>query len=168
MLAVMAVLATLPLRFTCPGGEGTARSPDGKWLLICVEKVVAEDDHQVFIQRIGESPKVLLRAFPRWADFFWSPSGATLAVVDGEGSDVTETYLYDPRHPKRPTRVMDLLEAQAGKSALAPFHGLDHLYLIVKGWASEQQLRVLLSGHGDHRSASRAFVVQPVLAANRN
>jgi hypothetical protein len=91
-----------------------------------------------------------------------------LAVVDGEGSDVTETYLYDPRDPKRPTRVMDLLEAQAGKSALAPFRGFDHLYLVVTGWGSEQQLRVLLSGHGDHRSASRAFVVRPVRVADQN
>jgi hypothetical protein len=121
---------------------------------------VAEDDHRVFIQRIGESSKVLLRPFPRWADFFWSPSCARLAVVDGEGSTQAETYLYDPRDPDRPTRVMDLLQAQAWKSALAPFRGFDHLYLIVTGWESEQQLRVLLSGHGDHRSAERGFVIQ--------
>jgi hypothetical protein len=170
MLAVMALLATLPARFTCPGGEGTAASPDGKWLLTCVEKTVAEDDHRVYIQRVGESSKVLvlLRAFPRWADFFWSPSCAKLAVVDGEGSTDTETYLYDPRDPKRPTRVMDLLKAQAGKGELAPFRGFDHLYLVVTGWKSEQQLQVLLSGHGDHRSAERRFVIQLGRAPDRN
>jgi hypothetical protein len=161
LTAILVLVATAPPRFTCPTGEGAAKSPDGRWRLTCVEKPVAEEDHRIYIQRVGASSRVLLRAVPRWADFFWSPSGAKLAVVDGQGSDTTETYLYDPYNPNRaPAKVMDLLEAQVRPSDLEPFREFDHLYLTVTAWVSETRLGVRLYGHGDRRSASRDFVVR--------
>jgi hypothetical protein len=160
LTAIFVLAATMP-RFTCPTGKGTAKSPDGRWLLTCVEKPVAEEDHHIYIQRVGASSRVLLRAVPRWADLIWSPSGARLAVVDGEGSDATETYLYDPNNPKRtPTKVMDLLDTHVRPSEIETFRGFDHLYLTVTAWVSENRLGVHLYGYGDRRSASRDFVVR--------
>jgi hypothetical protein len=100
-----------------------------------------------------------LRSFDRWTTLFWSPAGDRIAVTDGEGSNVSESFVYTPGTPGRVTDVSDLLRRQIPKSRRRVLGVRDHVYLEVVQWTDNAHLQVRLWGHEDHLEFDQRFVL---------
>lgn len=105
----------------CPGLEAPLVSPNGRWSVECQPKPDNEPDrsHQIVLRDQRSGTREELRSFDRWTTLFWSPAGDRIAVTDGEGSNVANSFVYTPGKPTRVQDVFDLLRRQVAVSRLA-------------------------------------------------
>jgi hypothetical protein len=145
----------------CPGIEAPVVSPDGRWAVECQLKPDNEPEqaHKLFLRDRRSETRQELRSFDRWTRIFWSPDSAWLPITDGEGSNVSNAFVYRPGTFPEPRDVFDLLKRQVPASKLQFLQGRDHVYLEVSGWADSKHLKVRLWGHGDGAAFERRFTV---------
>lgn len=154
----------------CPGLKAPFVSPNGRWSVECQPKPDNEPDrpHKIVLRDRRSGALEELRSFDRWTTLFWSPAGDRIAVTDGEGSNVVNSFVYTPGRPTRVQDVFDLLRQQIAGSKLAFLNGKDHVYLEVIKWADNEHLKIRLWGHGDGAEFNRQFTVLIPHALGRN
>jgi hypothetical protein len=94
----------------------------------------------------AQHPDRELLAFPRHVEAFWSPAGRHLAVTNAWASDESTVLLWSDLTGGAED-LLEALAAQEGQS-VARWNS-HHLYLEVKGWRAEAELRLRLWGYGD-------------------
>lgn len=79
----------------CPGLEAPLVSSNGRWSVECQPKPDNEPDrsHQIVLRDQRSGSREELRSFDRWTKLFWSPAGDRIAVTDGEGSNVANSFV---------------------------------------------------------------------------
>ena len=160
-LIVLVSTTTVAETPTCPGLATPLVSPSGRWAIECRPKPDAEPDkpHRIYLNDLRSGRSEALRSFDRWTTLFWSPMGDRIAVTDGEGSNVSNSFVYTPGSNVGVLDVFDLLNRQVPRSRLRFLNGKDHVYLEVINWADNTHVRVRLWGHGDGQKFDRRFVL---------
>lgn len=145
----------------CPGLEAPLVSPNGRWAVECQPKPDNEPDrpHKIVLRDRRSGTREDLRSFDRWTTLSWSPAGDRIAITDGEGSNVANSFVYTPEKPTRVQDVFDLLRRQVAASKLAFLKGKDHVYSEVLEWTDNEHLKIRLWGHGDGVEFDRQFTV---------
>jgi hypothetical protein len=90
-------------------------------------------------------------------------------VTDGEGSNVSNSFVYTPGGASTlPEDVFHLFQQQVPASGRVFLKGMDHVYLETVQWTDNEHLRVRLWGHGDRQSFDRQFTIFVPRAGGRS
>ena len=145
----------------CPGLDAPLVSPNARWSVECQPKPDNEPDspHKIVLRDARSGTREDLRSFGRWTTLSWSPAGDRIAITDGEGSDVTNSFVYTPGKPTLVLDVFELLRQQEAASRLGVLKGKDHVYVEVIKRTDNEHLKIRLWGHGGGAPFDRQFTV---------
>jgi hypothetical protein len=124
-----------------------AKSPDGRWELICRNPT----DHLFYLLlRSATKGTFRLLNFDRCCDGLWSPDSSHIAVTDWASSSGSDVLIYSVAHPRSSLSVAKLFPTNA--MATAELHG--HCYFSANEWLDNHRLRITVSGHRDEPPAT--------------
>ena len=166
---VFFVLANIPYA-TYPDFAKPLVSPNGRGAVECHLKLDAEPDkaHRLLLKDLRSGRSTELRSFDRWVRVFWSPKGDRLALTDGEGSNISSSFVYTPGASTSLKDVFDLFEEQVPASRRVFLKGMDHVYLEIIRWIDNDHLQIKLWGHGDRQSFDQQFTIFVASAGRRS
>lgn len=146
-----------PIQF--PGSQSRVASPDEQFALVWVPADVAPGrKHLLKLSAPGKPDRILLE-FDRWIRVAWSPDSRRFVIVNGIGSDGSESSVYS-RDAQAPVPVWSALRAQYGDSVESLVAGAHHRYVEADQWLGDHELSVRVWGYGGARPFDRRFRVK--------
>ena len=142
-----------------PGRKAEAKAPDGRRALVWMAPDQTPSGRHRLCLRDLSGAVHTVREFDRWVRIAWAPDSLHFAVIDGVGSDASESWIY-PASLAAPASVWELLLAQH-RSVVEPLtRGAHHQYVEADRWLDSTTMSVRLWGYGGPRPFDRRFPIR--------
>jgi dipeptidyl aminopeptidase/acylaminoacyl peptidase len=130
-----------------PGARFSIQSPDGRYVVLNEDSDTREPAHRLLLKKKGSKVALQVLSYGRSVDVLWSPDSSHLIVVDHEGSDSTNSFIFTLPGMAEPVDLRAEMESKLRENR-SVFQN-HHVYIKAVRWMNPNTIRLKIWGYGN-------------------